>query len=141
MAATEVQQLQKVTESALEEVSDELKLLASWEIGGEEDLEFASDMVQDVKRRRSLLERKRRAIVDPMNRALREVNSLFRPPLRALEQAERVLKKKIAGYLRAVEECNKAAARKASEAQTPEQAARAFESGAGTGASITRRRV
>ena len=111
---------------ALATISQEIDELDGWTIAHEDDNDFAASMLRDVKARHKALETKRKAITVPINRALKEINSLFRPPRERLEDAEKILKGKIAGYLEAVEAKNAAALEAAAAAETLDEATNAI---------------
>jgi regulator of protease activity HflC (stomatin/prohibitin superfamily) len=60
--------------------------------------EAAADELRLVKGQIKALEEKRTAITDPLNKALRRINDLFRPVRAALESAEAVYKSKLRDY-------------------------------------------
>lgn len=107
-------------------VQTELEQLEGWIIESVEDNQLAADVVADIKRRHKALETKRKSIVDPMNKALKEINSLFQPPRQALERAEAMLKRKIADYLALQEKKNEQALEAAAEAESVEEATSAL---------------
>lgn len=120
------QQAERETSTALAVVNEELEALDGWTIDNPEDQEFAADMLRDVKKRHKALEGKRKTITKPLLEAKRAVDDLFRAPREALEQAERILKGKIAGYLEAVEAANTEAVEAASNAETVDEASEAL---------------
>jgi len=107
-------------------VKDELAELRGWEIEDDDDNALAGEMLANVKGRIKALEDRRTKITKPMNAALREVNDLFREPRSKLEEAERLIKGKIAGYLTATEEQNAAALAAAGAAETADEATAAL---------------
>ncbi len=113
---------------ALAIVSREIDELVGWALDNAFDNDFAASMLRDVKARHTPLETKRKAITVPLNSALREVNALFRPPRERLEDAEKILKNKIAGYLEGVEAKNAAALEVAAAAETLDEASTAIAS-------------
>lgn len=121
-----LEQAEETTSAALTVIRSEIDALDGWTIDDEDDNEFAAEMLRNVKSRHKYLEDKRKGITGPMNKAMRAVNDLFRPPRTALENAERILKSKIAGYLEACEAANTAALVAASTAETVEEASAAL---------------
>jgi len=101
---------------------DDLELVRAQEISNDEEKELAAQGLRLVKQWLSEVEEKRTAITGPLNKALREVNELFRPMKRSLEEAERDLKSRIAGYLAESEAKNLRAIQAAAAAETPAQA-------------------
>lgn len=65
----------------------------------QEDTEFASSILVDVKRKYKELDTKRKEIVDPLNAALKKVNDLFRAPLTYLADAETSIKRRLSEAL------------------------------------------
>lgn len=65
-------------------------------ITSQEDIEFANDLLRDVKAKWDALEERRTRITGPLNKSLRETNALFQPALKLLSECERVLKNKVA---------------------------------------------
>lgn len=105
-----------------EEIVPALEEIKTFEIQSDSDQEFAAEILRDVKEKYRQVEEKRTSITGPLNQALRGVNDLFRPLKTALEDAERLLKGKIAGYQQRVDEQNRQALEEAAEAETPEEA-------------------
>jgi hypothetical protein len=69
---------------------------AALSITSQEDIEFANDLLRDVKAKWDALEERRTRITGPLNKSLRETNALFQPALKLLSECERVLKSKVA---------------------------------------------
>lgn len=63
-----------------------------------DDLEYASGILLEVKNQWKRLEERRKKITVPIDTAKKEVQDLFRPPQKALEAAESLLKEKIGAY-------------------------------------------
>lgn len=121
-----VELAKETTTAALATVREEIAHLHDWKIEGEDDMQFAGDMLADVKGRMKRLEAQRTKITKPMNAAKKAVDELFKTPRTALEEAERLLKGKIAGYLEAAAEDNDEAYIEAAEAETVEEATAAL---------------
>jgi len=105
---------------------DALEMTRDLPVTNDEEKEFAAEGLRWVKEQHAAVEEKRTAITGPLNKALREVNALFRPMKTSLEEAERELKKKIAGYLAEREAQNLRAIQAAANAETAEQASEAL---------------
>lgn len=88
--------------------------------------EQVAEVLRRVKARYREIEDKRKEITVPLNAALRAVNDLFRPPRERFEALERMLKDKIAAYLREKSAANVAALQAVSVAATPAQATAAL---------------
>lgn len=124
--STEHTQAKQHADAALATVNAEIAELDGWTIEDEDDNAFAGEMLQNVKGRIKALEDKRKEITVPMNKALRAVNDLFREPRERLEEAEKLLKGKIAGYLEAVAKHNDEAYAEAGSAETADEATAAL---------------
>lgn len=74
-----------------------------------EQIELASAVLLDVKGEYKRLDERQKAITAPLNAALKGVRDLFRPALSALEEAEVLLKAKIAQAQLAIAEANRRA--------------------------------
>ncbi len=105
----------------LVEVESVIADLAGYEISTEEQSGIVGEVVKAAKIRWQEIEIRRKAIVDPLNKAKEAVQELFKPPLTKWATVERIGKDKLASYF---ERC--AAERRAAE----EKAAKAFETGA-----------
>ena len=83
----------------------ELRLVTQdFAITSQDDLQFASDMLADVKKRARDLESKKKEATDPINKALGAIRSWFKPALDAYASIEVDLKSKISAYLHQQEE-------------------------------------
>lgn len=121
--------LERVQVSAREELTkaeQSLPAIREMRIESKEDQEFAAEILREVKATARAIEDKRKTIVDPLNKALKATNDLFRPISDALKAAERELKQKIADYLIAGEARNQALLQTAASAETSEEAMRAL---------------
>lgn len=96
-------------------------------VTNDDQCEFATQLLQELKSVQHRVEMKRTEISGPLYRAHRAVNELFRPALDALGRGEGVLKSKIADYLRAKEQANNAALQAAATAPTPALAQQAIQ--------------
>jgi predicted DNA-binding protein len=65
-------------------------------IESQEDIDFANELLRDVKARWDHVEARRTAITKPLNEALVQANATFRPALTLFKQCETILKKKVA---------------------------------------------
>jgi hypothetical protein len=101
---------------------DAITLIRDLPVRNAEEKEFAAEGLRLVKAWHAALEEQRTAITGPMNQSLRGVNDLFRPMKTALEEAERTVKRRIAGYLEQCERDNLAAIQAAAVAPSAEQA-------------------
>lgn len=103
----------------------------NFDIASQEDLTFATELIQEAKSRAKKLDDQRQEITKPINLALRKVNDLFKPAITAFQQIESTLKRKIVVY----DALQKRRAQEALEAA--QQAAQAGESQALTQALAT----
>ncbi len=75
----------------------------------------AGEDLKEIKALKRQLEKKRTAITGPINKALREVNALFRPAKKWLDDAESFMKTKLLTYQREQDAIAQEAQRKADE--------------------------
>ena len=75
----------------------------------------AGEDLKEIKALKRQLEKKRTAITGPINKALREVNALFRPAKKWLDDAEGFMKSKLLTYQRKQDAIAQEAQRKADE--------------------------
>ena len=71
--------------------------------------EIASDAVAKIKTRRKEIDGMRKSIVDPINKAKDAVQAIFTPVLADYDEAEKVIKRKMIGYVEAEEQARKIA--------------------------------
>jgi hypothetical protein len=77
------------------QILQELKTL---QIADDDDYEYAGEFLKSVKRLYNDVEARRKKVTDPLNAALKEFRSWYKPTLDLLEEGERLLKKKIGDY-------------------------------------------
>ena len=77
-----------------------MQLAQNYEITSPEMAINAGDDLKAIKTLAKQLNKKRTAITGPINKALKEVNSLFRPAKDWLSQAERLIKSKLLAFQR-----------------------------------------
>lgn len=99
-----------------------LTVLRDFVIKDDAQQEQVVGVLRDVKERYRTIEERRKEITGPLNQALRAVNDLFRPPRERFEQLEKLLKSKVAAYMKKKAEENAVALRAAAEAATPQAA-------------------
>lgn len=95
-----------VQEEATNEAVDASEALASikgFEIVDNDTLEFAAEILADVKGKNNRLEEMKHTATKPMNEALKAVRSWFAPAQNHYAEAEVILKNKIAAYHREIE--------------------------------------
>jgi len=88
-------------DSALQKAEEAKEVLAGFqdfEIDCEDDLVLATECLKDVKRAAKEITAQKEAATKPMNAALVQVRSWFKPALDVLESTERLIKHKIEGY-------------------------------------------
>lgn len=104
-----------------------LAMVNSMVVDSQDAYELAADELKAIKTRLKALEEQRTTITDPINKALKAINDLFRGPKEYLTQAEGIIKKKMIGYTEIQERIAAEARRKAEEAQRIERARLAAE--------------
>lgn len=104
-----------------------LAMVNSMVVDNQETYELAADELKGIKSRAKALEEQRKTIVDPLNKATKAINDMFRGPTQFLEQAETIIKKKMIGYTEIQERIAAEARRKAEEEQRIERARLAAE--------------
>lgn len=105
------------------EAIDTRDLFRGFEIASQADLEVAGKALIEVKARWGQLEEKKRAVVDPINKSLKELRSWFKPPQDYYAECEQILKGKIAAYHQDRGRDNQAAMNEAGEAHRAGDAA------------------
>lgn len=86
-----------------------LQDIEEFAIAEQTDLEFANEVLGDVKRAWKELDERKKKATQPMNQALKEIRSWFKPAQDFYSKAERILKKKIdVAFQRAREEQDRA---------------------------------
>lgn len=85
------------------EAEDALDFIKSMAIASPAELKFAVGAVAEVKEKANIVDGKRKEIVDGLRAVIKTVDDLFRPPITALTEAEKIIKGKITGYVVGVE--------------------------------------
>lgn len=100
-----------VTETAKETstANEALEALRGFEVQTPEQINIAGEILVDVKGRFKQLEERLQEITKPLNAALKSTRDLFRPAMSAYEEAEVILKQKIAHAHLAIAEANRLA--------------------------------
>ncbi len=93
-----------------------LAMVEAMPVATEEDHAFAGEVLLMVKAQWKELEEKRTAVTGPINEALKELNSWFKPVQAPLKEAERILKEKISAFIIARKAANEAAMLAAAQA-------------------------
>jgi hypothetical protein len=106
-----------MVKDAVDYADNMVEALGRIQITNQDLLDSASHILTEVRSQLDTLENERTAITKPMNEAKRKVDALFKPAKTALEECQRLLKGKIAGYFTA-EEKRKADALKSGDHQT-----------------------
>ena len=91
----------KTTEQAIGEI---MAVVSGLEIVNDECRDTATVLLGRVKDVAKNAEAERKKIVDPMNKAVKAVNNLFKPGIDRLEELEKIIKGKIAEYIRKQQE-------------------------------------
>ncbi len=85
-------------EALFKKSEDMLEYVRGWEITTPEKAIHAGNDLKAIKTLAKEIEAKRTAITGPLNKALKEVNTLFRPAKSWLKEAEGILKSKLLEY-------------------------------------------
>jgi hypothetical protein len=86
------------------------------EVDDASTFELAANLLIEVKRQSKDLETRQKRVTDPLNTALKEVRSWFKPANEYLEAAEQTLRAKVGGFIVGLREGNEEAMLKVSEA-------------------------
>lgn len=81
----------------------------------------AADLLSDIKSRGKELEKKRKAITEPMDAAKKSTMDLFRPAVDAIEGFEKLIKQKMADFVREQERLQREAEARAADERRKEQ--------------------
>ena len=81
------------------EAQDALREIEGFEIRGQDDYDFADELLGDVKRNWKTLEERKKRAVGPLNESLKEIRSWFSAPQKFYKSAEELLKQKLLGYV------------------------------------------
>lgn len=104
-----------------------LGFIRDFQIANQDDYALAAEELRDIKARAKTIEDQRTGITGPINKALKAINDLFRPPSEALAEAERILKNKMITWDTEQQRIAAEARRKAEEAAAQERARLAAE--------------
>ena len=120
MSAIEiVNEIPQEEQSAVLAIQEQARSLA---VRSQEELDFASGLLRDIKTRRAALEDKRKEMKAPIIEAGKQVDGLFKPIIEELDAAERVIKvDKIQPYLTGQERIRREQERIAQEAAEKER--------------------
>lgn len=99
---------QEVTNEAVD-AADALASIRTFEIVDSDTLDFAAEILADVKGKNNRLEEMKHQATKPMNEALKAIRSWFAPAQNHYAEAEVILKNKIAAYHREIEAKRQAA--------------------------------
>lgn len=84
----------ELTQQAVEQ----LGIAEAYEIDSREMYEIGSDALREIRRLEDATEAQRTAITKPLNESLRQVNGMFKPITEKLDQAKRMLTRKMIGF-------------------------------------------
>ncbi len=101
---------------------ESLDLVRGFEVHCDADKEFAAGLIRELKEAASEIDKMRRSFTDPLNELVKRWNAFFRPAREACEEGERVLKQRVADYMRERDRANAAAMTAAAAASTPAEA-------------------
>lgn len=94
-------QTQEATKEVAIANSEALKLseqVVKVTIRSDKDLNEATVTLSDIKRTAKDIEKRRKAITDPLNASLKEINAMFKDPLTSLKVAEDLIKAAMIKY-------------------------------------------
>ncbi len=77
-----------------------LELVNEFVVDSDETFDLAGEELLDIKAKHDKLDTQRKGITKPLDEAKKAVMDLYRGPIEALEEAERILKGKMLGYQR-----------------------------------------
>lgn len=117
----------KESSAYLKDAEEALPEIKSFDILSDDDKDFAADLLREIKGKHKTVEERRKEITVPLNKALRSVNDMFRPVLKALEQSEKLLKGKIVDYVERKEVERRKALVEASQTKDAAKATEALE--------------
>lgn len=109
---------QRDVEGSFSDVQDDILAVSALEVHNQDDIDFATDVIRQLRTRRKELEDQRTSVTAPLTQVLETVRSWFRPSVQALEKCEKLLRERI---LQAHEESAKQRQAALVEAQTQEQ--------------------
>lgn len=95
---------QQIVATKKAEAEEIIEAFRDFEIEDDDDYAVVADGLKEVKTIAKDLEERRKKITQPINGALREFNSWFKPAQVILENTERLLKDRMDQYLREKEE-------------------------------------
>lgn len=87
-----------------EEAKEILEAFQDFDIEDDEDYEVVSDGLKEVKKIAKEIEARRKKVTGPLNAALAEFRSWYKPAVDLLANTESVLKQRLAAYVRKKEE-------------------------------------
>jgi hypothetical protein len=108
--------VQSRASEAATEVRGMLEAYKAFEVLDQESYDLASEALVEVKTLAKRIEEEKKTATGPLTGVLKTIRGWFAPPEAALAECEGVLKIKIAGYMRAVEEINREAVTEAAAA-------------------------
>lgn len=94
----------KVIDTKKEEAAEILREFKDFQIDTDEDYEVVAEGLKEVKRIIKEIESRRKLVTDPLNKALAEFRSWYKPALDILVPTEDFLKKKLLKYTAEKEE-------------------------------------
>jgi hypothetical protein len=98
MVSREQKDVEAQVRAEADEAKATLDVARDFSIDNDEDLEFANDILRDVKTKLKQLDLSKRKITDPLNQALKAARELFRPAEQHYASIEFELKKSIGKY-------------------------------------------
>lgn len=109
------------TKTEIQSVAELAQQSVDLVITSQPEYQAAADLLSDIKQRGKALDEKRKAITKPMDDAKKATMNMFRPAVDAIAECEKVLKGKMAGFVKEQEKIRQEAEAKAAEAARKEQ--------------------
>ncbi|MBW2672104.1 MAG: hypothetical protein JRD89_01645 [Deltaproteobacteria bacterium] len=82
---------------------EELVGIKSLEIDSQEDLDFANEILAEVKKKFKEIDAEEKGVTQPINASLKKIRDWFRPAKTAYTEAEKILKSKILAGIEAIQ--------------------------------------
>jgi len=92
-------ELQKASQPENEMAAQVVDFVERREIASNKQLEAALKHTAEIKSHFKEVDGKRRSFIDPLHAVVDNINEFFKPALDGLDKAEKILKKKIAGFV------------------------------------------
>lgn len=131
LATVESTEVTEAVDQVAQKVALARKEAEAIEVNTPEQAAVAAEYLQDFKAKKKDAEKRRKLITDPLNKSLKEVNALFKEVTAPLEEADSIVRGKVAVYqteqqrIAAAEQAKLEAERREQERLAAEERARA----------------